>query len=828
MLELEQSNIQLHARVASKEKAIREVGNLLVNSQYIKPGYIDSMMAREKVANTYLGNGISIPHGLPMDRDLILRTGISVLQVPEGVEWNPGEMVRLVVGIAARSDEHLELLANLTHVLGDEQTVRRLTTTGDPDDIIKALTRLRDEKAAPAAVPAAELEAFPDYVEVKVGGVHGLHARPATMFVDLAKKFASEVHVRHDGKIANGKSLISLLKLGVESGRVIRIMAQGSDQDAALKALKEAVESGLGDVEEPAPAVEAARPAHGWIPKSVGKRVPGIAASPGLAIGPIRQYRHRKIVVEVTAKDPQAEEKELHRAIAAAQAELEQLYQEVKERAGAAEAAIFRAHAEFLDDPELIDETVAYILKGHSAGWSWQTAIQERVAVMKTVADPVIAGRAVDLNDVGTRVLKLLGGFLDDEPFVPEQQVILLADDLTPSDTATLDPSCVLGFCTASGGPTSHTAIIARSLNIPAIVAAGPAVLNQADGTLGILDGDQGSLYLEPSEADIESARQAQIALTELRDAEYRTRYEPALTTDGHRLEVVANIGRAAEAAQAVEAGAEGVGLMRTEFLFLDRSDAPTEAEQYDAYRIMVEALGGLPLIIRTLDIGGDKNVPYLRLAPEDNPFLGVRGIRLCLAHPELFEPQLRAIFRASQHGPIKIMFPMVATIEDLTAAQDIAEGVRQEIGADPVETGIMIEVPSAVILAEELARQVDFFSIGTNDLTQYTLAMDRLHPMLAKRADGLHPAILRMVDMTVQAAKAEGKWVGVCGGVAGDPVGAILLAGLGVTELSMSIPSVAAVKAKLRGISLAEAQSLAQRALKCRNAVEVRRLPFP
>lgn len=825
MLELERSNVQLHVHVANKEEAIRAVGNMLVDSQYIKPGYIESMLAREAVANTYLGNGISIPHGLPRDRDLILRTGISVLQVHEGVEWNPGETVRLVVGIAARSDEHLELLANLTHVLGDEQTVHRLATTVNPDDIIKSLTRKGDEKTVLTPALSAELAEFPNFVEVKVSGVHGLHARPATVFVDLAKQFEARVHVGHNGKIANGKSLVSLLKLGIESGKVIRIMAQGVDEEAALKALKEAVEKGLGDDETPTPSIEPTRPTHGWIPKAVGKRVPGITASPGLAIGPIRQYRHRKIVVEVTAKDPQAEDKELRRAIAAAQAELKQLYQEVKERAGAADAAIFRAHAEFLDDPELVDETLAYIRNGHSAGWSWQQAIQERVEAMKTVDDPVIAGRATDLNDVGTRVLKLLGGILDDEPFVPDEQVILLADDLTPSDTAMLDPACVLGFCTASGGPTSHTAIIARSLNIPAVVAAGPGVLNLEDGTLGILDGDGGNLYLEPSEADVEAAQQAQIALEALRDVEYRARYEPALMTDGNRIEVVANIGRVAEAIQAVEAGAEGVGLMRTEFLFLDRTHPPSEEEQFEAYRDILAAMGGLPLIIRTLDIGGDKNVPYLNLPPEDNPFLGVRGIRLCLAHPELFEPQLRAIFRASQYGPIKIMFPMVATIEDLTAAQDIAEMVRQEIGADPVETGIMIEVPSAVFLAEEFAREVDFFSIGTNDLTQYTLAMDRLHPLLAKRADGLHPVILRMVAKTVQAAKAEGKWVGVCGGVAGDPIGCVLLSGLGVTELSVSIPSIAAVKAKLRKISLGEAQSFAQRALKCRNAVEVRRL---
>jgi phosphoenolpyruvate-protein phosphotransferase len=824
MLELQQSNIQLEAQAANKEQAIRKVGDLLIHNQYIQPGYVESMLGREKVANTYLGNGISIPHGLPKDRDLILRTGIAVLQVPGGVEWNPGEKATLIVGIAARSDEHLELLANLTHVLGDEQTVRRLSTTRDPQDIIRALTRMRDEKAAPASA-GPQLEAFSKSVEVKIVGPHGLHARPATLFVDLAKQFAAEVHVAYDGKIANGKSLVSLLKLGIESGKSFRIMAKGADEDAALQALKAAVKEGLGDLEEPSPAEKAAPPLHGWTPASVGKRVPGVGASPGLAIGPIQQYRQRKIVVEVTAKDPAVEGKELLRAIAAAQAELEQLYQDVKERSGVANAAIFRAHAGFLEDPELIEETMAYINKGHSSGWSWQEAIQARVAAMQQVPDPLIAGRATDLHDVGTRVLTLLGGLLDDQPFIPDQPVILLADDLTPSDTATLDPAHVLGFCTASGGPTSHTAIIARSLNIPAIVAAGPAVMNQPDGTLAILDGDRGNLYLEPSQADIESARQVQAAMEVLRDAEYQARFEPALTTDGHRLEVVANIGKASEAAQAVEAGAEGVGLMRTEFLFLDRETPPSEEEQYLAYKEMVEALGGLPLIIRTLDIGGDKEIPYLELAPESNPFLGLRGIRLCLAHPELFEPQLRAIYRASQHGPIKIMFPMVSTIEDLQAGQDFAEAIRQEVGAERLEIGIMIEVPSAVMMAEELAREVDFFSIGTNDLTQYTLAMDRLHPLLAKRADGLHPAVLRMVWKTVQAARTEGKWVGVCGGVAGDPLGAILMAGLGVTELSMSIPSVAAVKAKLRAFSYAEAQTLAHQALRCRNAVEVRNL---
>jgi phosphocarrier protein FPr len=288
---------------------------------------------------------------------------------------------------------------------------------------------------------------------------------------------------------------------------------------------------------------------------------------------------------------------------------------------------------------------------------------------------------------------------------------------------------------------------------------------------------------------------------------------------------VVANIASAAEAEQAVNGGAEGVGLLRTEFLFLDRSEPPTEEEQYRAYSQMVKALGGLPLIIRTIDIGGDKNVPYLHLPPEDTSFMGIRGIRLCFAKPELFQPQLRAIYRAAQHGPVKIMFPMISTLEDLNAAKDMAEQVRQELNAPEVPFGVMIEVPSAVSMARELAKEVDFFSIGTNDLTQYTLAMDRLHPMLAKQADGLHPAVLRMIERTVEAAKAAGIWVGVCGGMAADPKGVVILTGMGITELSVSIPSIAAVKAQLRKLSLSDAKSLAQKALACPNAAVVRRL---
>ena len=818
MIKLTQANIRLNAQARDKTEAIRIAGSLLVDSGNMQSGYVDSMLLREKVANTYLGNGIAIPHGLPKDRALIIQTGISVTQFPAGVQWNHGETVYLVVAIAARSDEHIELLANLTDVLDDPTTVQRLARTNSPQDIIERLTQSRDDAAASSATPAAD--DFEKWVDVALTGPAGLHARPATTFVEIAKQFEAEIRVRHQAKVANGKSLVSLLKLGADKHAGLRIMARGSDEDAALKALAAAVEQGLEDEVE-ATLATAAGPALLLEARSI----PGIAASPGLAIGPLRRFRREKIVVAATASDAAQEQARLSQAIVTAKLQLRELHDELKARCGAARAAIFRAHEEFLDDPDLIDATLLLIRAGHSAGWAWRQSVDDRAREVSALDDALLKERAVDLQDVGRRVLRLLADTLEEEPGSFDAPVILIAEDLSPSDTARLNPALIIGICTAAGGPTSHTAIIARSLDIPAIVGAGPALMHQADDTLAILDGDSGNLYLEPGEPDLALARQVQQQWQARREAELLACYQPAITTDGQRIEVVANIGSAPEAEQAVTAGAEGIGLLRSEFLFLQRADPPSEDEQFAAYSAMTRALNGLPLIIRTLDIGGDKEAPYLCLPAEQNPFLGVRGIRLCLARPDLFKPQLRAIYRAAATGPVKIMFPMIATLEELLAARAIAEEVRLELNAQPVDIGIMVEVPAAVLMAPELAAHADFFSIGTNDLTQYVLAMDRLHPTLARQADALHPAVLRMIAMTVNAAKAAGKWVGVCGGMAGDPKGAEILAGLGVAELSMSIPSVAAIKARLRAQSLAQMQLLAKRALACKNAAEVRAL---
>lgn len=821
---LEVGSVRLGASPATKEEAIRMVAGLLADGGHIDPGYAESMLGREKVANTYLGEGIAIPHGMLKDREMIHRTGIAVVQVPSGVEWNPGEQVRLVVGIAAASDEHLQILANLTQVLADADEVERLSTTSDPVVLVDRLTRAGDTPTLTAAAMDERLEGYVS-ADVVIEGASGLHARPATFFVDVAKDFQAEVRVRHDGKVVNGKSLASLLSLGADAGSTLTLLASGPDEHEALQALREAVASGLGEEEE---AEEPLAGLPEWRPSGSAVGVPGIAASPGIAIGPLWHLRRRRLVVERTARDPRAEEGKLRSGIESARAELRDLYEEVKAKSGVGKASIFRAHEAFLDDPDLEREAVAAIRTGTSAGWSWREVIDARAEELSKVEDPLVAGRAVDLRDVGQRVLRFLAESDNAQAQLPDYPVILIAEDLAPSDTAAIDPARVVGFATALGGGTSHTAIIARALGIPAMVGAGPAVLDQEQDDVAVLDGQSGTLWLDLSEEDLAAAAAAQRDIAALRDREYQTRYQPAMMRDGHRVEVAANIAAPEEAAAAVEAGAEGVGLMRTEFLFLGRDDPPGEDEQYEALAAMVRALNGLPLIVRTLDIGGDKNAPYIELPAEDNPFLGVRGIRLCLEQPHLFEPQLRAIYRASRLGPVSIMFPMIARLEDLEQALEYAERARRQVGADPIDTGIMIEVPSAVAMAPEFARRVQFFSIGTNDLTQYILAMDRTHPALAKQADALHPAVLRSIKTVVDAAVAAGIWVGVCGGIAGEPEGALILAGLGVRELSMTIPSVAAVKARLRSVDRAAVRRLADRALQCATANEVRELELP
>lgn len=553
------------------------------------------------------------------------------------------------------------------------------------------------------------------------------------------------------------------------------------------------------------------------------KTLRGIAASQGIAIGPAFRFRQVDLRFErYTVEDPAAEWARLHAALETARQQLADVYARAEAESGAKQAAIFQAQALMLEDPELL-ETVRTTIEGQhiNAEAALSDAAEIYAQMLEALDNPYLSARAADVRDVATRVLRLLVGVAESPTAGLTLPSIILARDLSPSETVLLDKSLVLGFCTAEGGPTSHTAILARSLGLPAIVGAGSAILEIPDGATLLLDGREGSLLVEPDEAVLNRYRARQRAAAPV-VAQARLRaHEPAITRDGHRVAVMANIGNVDEARAALEAGAEGVGLLRTEFLYLGRTHLPDEEEQYRAYRAIVDVFGDLPVILRTLDIGGDKELSYLDLPREANPFLGLRAIRLCLARPDLFKPQLRAAWRARVGRNLRVMFPMVATVAEVRAARAVLEECRAELRAEgqptaeEMEIGIMVEVPAAALMADRLAAEVDFFSIGTNDLSQYTLAADRTNAHVASLASAFHPAVLRLVRDVIAAAHAQAKGVGLCGELAGEPLAIPILLGLGLDEFSMNPPAIPLAKQIIRALTLDKAQEVAQAALK-------------
>ncbi|MDK9697392.1 MAG: phosphoenolpyruvate--protein phosphotransferase [Siculibacillus sp.] len=818
--------VRLAARPATKEAAIREACQMLIAAGHIEPGYAESMLRREGVANTFLGHGVSIPHGMIEDRGLIRSNGLAILQVPAGVEWNPGQTTRFVVAIAAQSDAHIDVLRRLTRLLQDEPALERLIATSDAAEIVAALDGSATAPAAPAA-PAVDLGERFDWV---VDYPNGLHARPAAHWVDTARRCVARLQVRAGDLVADPKNLVSLLQLGLKAGDRVVVSAEGPDAAAGLAALRAAI-VGLTPQEkaDAAKAAErAAAPVAGWTPPKPLPVVVGLAAAPGLVVGRIHVLRPGAVEVPDVPVSLAEGGVILEDAITATRQQLAVLADDTGRRLGASEAGIFKAQAEFLSDTDLVTLACQLMVEGHGPAWSWDRAVDRMASSLAALGNPLLAARAADLRDVGRRVLtrlepSLTGTTLAD---LPDEPVILVAADLSPSDTAGLDTTRVLGLATAQGGPTSHTAILARTLGLPAMVAGGEALLDLVNGTRVVLDGRAGRLWLEPDDAAIASAEAHLAEERRKRERSEAERALPAETRDGHRIEIAANVNSPDQVAMAVGQGAEGVGLMRTEFLFLERGATPSEDEQFEVYSAMLEALDGRPLIVRALDIGGDKQVAHLALPREENPFLGVRGARLLLRRPDLMEPQLRALYRAAKSGrPLSIMFPMISSLQEVLALKAVCDRVRAEVDGPVVRLGIMVEVPSAAILADVLAPHVDFFSIGTNDLTQYALAIDRQHPDLAAEADSLHPAVLRLIRATVEGARKHDRWVGVCGGIAGDPFGAALLAGLGVDELSMTPRDIPAVKARLRDADFAALEALALEALTLDTADRVRRL---
>lgn len=557
----------------------------------------------------------------------------------------------------------------------------------------------------------------------------------------------------------------------------------------------------------------------------------GIAASSGVAIG--KAYLMTEPELSVTKKTISNVDDEMarfHHSIEASKQELEQIRDRTAAQQGEENAAIFDAHLLVLSDPELVGTIEGKVRDERvNAEFALQETTNSLVAMFEQMDNEYMRERAADIRDVTKRILAKLLNVLIPNIGAINEEVIIISKDLVPSDTAQLNRDYIKGFITDMGGRTSHSAIMARSLEIPAVVGTKCATSMITNEDFIIMDGDKGEVYINPSKDIIEQYKLRQIQLETQKKELALLKNEQTITLDGKQVEVVSNIGTPQEAEIVLNNGGEGVGLYRTEFLYMERESLPTEEEQFQAYKQVLEKMGNKPVVVRTLDIGGDKKLPYLSLPEEMNPFLGFRAIRLCLEEQEIFRIQLRALLRASSFGNLKIMFPMIATLEEFREAKEILLEEKKSLlkqgvtVSNSIEIGIMVEIPSTAILADQFAREVDFFSIGTNDLIQYTMAADRMNERVSYLYQPYNPAILRLVKMVIDAAHANGKWAGMCGEMAGDPIAIPLLLGLGLDEFSMSAPSMLKARKQINQLSQSDMVKLADHALNMQTSDEVR-----
>ncbi len=694
-----------------------------------------------------------------------------------------------------------------------------LSAVADAADETRTQPKLSEAQDAAPPLPAA---AATHERAMRLVNPAGLHARPAAQIVGLAGRWQAELRLRQaarPGPSASARSLVALLGLGGRQGTELVASASGPEAQQALEALAELVASGFGEMEEP-PAVMPAPPAPPPPTGIVeGEGVRGVPAAPGKAIGPAFWLKEATpSIPDTPAEDPEQEAERLQAALATARQALRSLEQQSARSAGASEAAIFEAQRFLLDDPLLLERASARIEQRDTAAAAWDAATRAEAEGLRAIGDPLIAGRAADLLDVGRRVVRLLVD-AGEPPTVPPGAIVL-AEEIDPSQVALLKQAGAGGLATEGGGTTSHAAILARAFELPAVMGLGPALRSIESGQMLLVDGANGLLLPNPSDAQVATFH-AQLQAEQAEATRARAAAQaPALTRDGHRVVIAANVASVTEAEAAVARGAEGVGLLRTEFLYMGRATLPSEEEQVAALRAIFAPFGERPIIVRTLDVGGDKPLPALALDPIIHSFLGVRGLRLSLQRPALFEQQLRAILRAAEGHRVSLMFPMVSTVEEVRAARAHLASVQQALDAAGTargsleEVGIMVEVPAAALAADRLAAEVDFFSVGSNDLTQYTMAAERTNREVANLYQPNHPALLRLLAQLVEQAHAHHRWVGVCGEMAGDPALTPLLLGLGMDELSMTPASIPAVKATIREWSLEEARDHLARAL--------------
>jgi phosphotransferase system enzyme I (PtsI) len=556
----------------------------------------------------------------------------------------------------------------------------------------------------------------------------------------------------------------------------------------------------------------------------------GIAASPGIAIAKVFHLAaDRFIPVQQSVQNSAQEIEKFRHAVAITRDEVEAIRTSTEERLGADKAEIFEGHLMILEDPDLIEAIEQKISdEAMNAEFALHEVSQSFIELLQSMSDELLRGRAVDIEDVSGRIMSHLRGVSHIDLANLSEECIIVARDLTPSDTAQLNLDFVRGFVTEVGSRTSHSAIMARSLEIPAIVGIGSAIHDIPEHAVIVMDANQGIVLIEPTEEEL-AAYQDKKQKDDLRRVELsKLKDQPTLSKDDKQVELVANIGSLEDIQRAIDNGAEGIGLFRTEFLYMGRSSLPTEGEQFTSYKYALEKMNPKPVVIRTLDIGGDKELPYMELPKETNPFLGQRALRLCLDRQDLFRTQLRALLRASRYGNLKIMFPMIAVLEELLEAKKLLEEEKQKLIAEGVqlaehiEVGMMVEIPAAAVAADLFAPEVDFFSIGTNDLIQYTMAADRMNETVSYLYQPWHPSLLRLIRFVIQAAEKEGKWVGMCGEMAGDQTAIPLLLGLGLHEFSMSAGSILQARELIGQLDQSEWSVHANQALTMRSTQEI------
>jgi len=792
-------------------------------------GEIITLPASAHAVSIRTAQGIDVLIHIGIDTVELRGRGFEPRVQPGAMVRAGDELIRFDLDIVARGAKSLMtpiVIAPVDGVAISQRRAQGPVTAGEILFEIGPIPELAGTLSQPSTAAAAAEPAVSRALTIALR--HGLHARPAAMLANRAKTFAAQVSLNAHGRSANARSVVAIMALGVRHGDGLTIQAIGPDAPQAVAGVVAALEEAMtmdaaaGDA---ATGDGAAAPAAGAAPSAAqaGSGVlNGITAVGGFEVGRATRIERRKIDVVEHSADSAHEAAELERALTNVRLRL----QRVAATGGATRREIIEAHLEFLGDPSLQEAAHGLIAAGKGAGFAWRGAVRQSISALEALDDARMRERADDLLDVEAHVLLALAGEARPMIMPLPEHAVLLADDLLPSEITALDRQRLAAICLGAGGTTSHVAILAAAMEVPMLVGIGAGLREIADGSTVIVDADGGRLHIKPSASEIEQARGAVESRRLARIAQRAAARTECRALDGTRIEVFANLGNIADAAAAALNGAEGCGLLRTEFLFIDRETAPGEDQQLAAYQGIANALGDVPVILRLMDVGGDKPLRYLTLPHEDNPALGMRGVRTALAHPELLRAQLRAALRVVPFGKVRLLIPMVTDAAEIRAVRSMVDELTRELSLPGrVELGAMIETPAAALTAALIGREVEFLSIGSNDLTQYTLAMDRGHSELARRTDALHPAVLKLIASTADAGTAAGKLVAVCGGVAADSQAVPILLGLGVRELSVVPAAIPALKQQVRGLRMLECRELAMRCLGAASAGEVRAL---